>query len=84
MRSALPLATSHSRTVLSPLPEASSFPSGEKATASTEFVWPLNARSSFPVATSHSSAVFPELTLFGEIWPVPAAINAPSGEKATD
>src|SRR5262249_7671742 len=74
-RSRLPVATSHRLTVWSQPPEASTFPSGEKATeviTLPHLSSPWEG-SSFPVATSQRAS-FPLL---------PDARVLPSGEKAT-
>ena len=74
VRISRPLSTSQSLTVVSALPEASTFPSGENATELTQFVCPLRVRSSRPVVTSQSLIVASAL---------PEASTFPSGEKAT-
>src|SRR5262245_46824781 len=51
------VAASHSLTVRSPLPVASRFPSGEKATDTTASECPLRVSSSWPVPASHSLTV---------------------------
>jgi hypothetical protein len=64
-RCTLPVAVSHSRTVgPCSLPEASSVPSGEKASARTRSlgpspIGPIERRSNLPVAASHSTIVPP-------------------------
>ena len=63
-----------SRTVLSSEPEATSLPSGEKATLLTQLLWPSSVRRAAPVAASQSRTV-----LSAE----PEATSLPSGEKAT-
>jgi hypothetical protein len=70
----LPVAASHSRTVLSPDADATSWPSGEKATALTQSEWPSSVLRHLPVAASHSRTV---------LSPDADATNCPSGEKAT-
>src|SRR5579871_6321674 len=70
-----PVAVSHSRTVLSCEPDASSAPSGKNATDVTELVWPSSVCLAAPVAASHSRTV---------LSPEPDASSAPSGENATD
>ena len=69
-----PLATSHSRTVPSKLPEASVLPSGEKARPrlTTMPVWPRSVRGSMPVAASTSTI---------EPSSEPTASVLPSGEN---
>src|SRR5205085_777447 len=57
-----------------PLPEASSPPSGEKATDHTGLLWPFSVAVCRSVPTSHSLIV-PS--------PVPVASVLPSGENAT-
>ena len=74
MRSSPPLATSQSFTVLSLLPDASSFPSGENTTDLT-LECSLSVRSARPLATSQSLMVWSSL---------PEASMCPSGENATD
>jgi len=59
----------------SPLPEATSFPSGEKATESTSAECPLSVSNSFPVAAFQSFMALPS---------PPDARSLPSGEKAMD
>ena len=76
--SSLPVATSHSRTVLSELPLASARPSGLKATLQTQAWWPVNWRSSLPLATSHSRTVLSALPLASRV-PVRAEGHAPDG-----
>src|SRR5262249_60988805 len=49
--------SSHTRTVLSRLPDRPSRPSGETATPQTQLVWPRNRHTSCPVATSHNRTV---------------------------
>ena len=71
---AAPLAASQSRTVWSLEADATSVPSGEKATALTEPVWPWSVCVVAPVAASQSRTV----------WSVEAdAISVPSDEKVT-
>jgi hypothetical protein len=49
---------SHSRTVLSPLPEAIRVPSGLKATLFTQPVWPVSGGpTGSPAAASHTRTV---------------------------
>ena len=71
----LPDDMSHTLVVPSPLPEASAWPSGEKATTTEviQSVRPLRVRSSRPLATSQSFKPSP-----------PETSVCPSGEKATD
>src|SRR5262245_26298035 len=71
----LPVATSHSLTVWSWLPEASVLPSGLYATERTQPVCPLRVACSSPVAASHSLTVWSSL---------PEASVLPSGLYATD
>ena len=54
LRTCLPDATSHRRSVSSQPPDASVLPLGENTTAVSAPVWPLNAASSLPLATSHT------------------------------
>ena len=54
---ALPVAASHSRAVLSSEPVRTRVPSGENATAQTESVCPARVATALPVAASHSRAV---------------------------
>ena len=69
-----PVSASHSRTVLSPLPEAIRCPSGLNATLITKLVpvigWPIG----LPVSASHSRTVVSML---------PEAMRLPSGLNAT-
>jgi hypothetical protein len=53
----VPVAASHSRTVLSRDADATSCPSGEKATALTSEEWPSSVLRHVPVAASHSRTV---------------------------
>ena len=70
------MATSHSRTVPSPLPLARVLPSGLNATESTGPVWPVSGPPiGRPVATSHSRTVPSAL---------PLARVLPSGLNATE
>src|SRR5262245_49526698 len=67
---------SHIRMVLSTLPLASHFPSGENATEFTALVWPVRGSPSWvPVLASQIRMV---------LSPLPLASHLPSGEKATD
>ena len=69
-----PVDTSHNWIGPSRDPDASVFPSGEKATLNPESRFPLGKARDWPVATSHSLTVLstdPEASVF------------PSGEKAT-
>ena len=76
---AAPVAESQSRTVLSSEADATSLPSGEKATALTSSKWPSSVCSAAPVAKSQSRTV-----LSRENMPPEAdATSLPSGEKAT-
>ena len=69
-----PVATSHSRTVLSMLPVARNLPSGEKDTTSTHPVWPLSVNLGVPVSVSQIRAV---------LSPLPVAIiDEDCGENA--
>ena len=53
-----PVAASHTRTVLSALPEAIRVPSGLNATLDTASVWPVSGwPTGWPVAASHSRTV---------------------------
>ena len=55
-------AASHSRTVLSPLPEAMRVPSGLNATLDTASVWPVSGwPTGWPVSASHSRTVLSSL-----------------------
>ena len=70
-----PVAASHSRTVLSALPEARRVPSGLNATLDTASVWPVSGwPMGWPVAASHSRTVLSSL---------PEAMRVPSGLNAT-
>ena len=70
-----PVAASHSRTVLSPPPEAMRWPSGLNATLDTAFWWPvIGWPTGWPVAASHTRTVLSKL---------PEAIRLPSGLNAT-
>jgi hypothetical protein len=68
-------AAIQSRTVPSVLPDASRFPSGEKATLQTLPLWPSSVCRTAPVAASQSRTV-PSV-------PPPDASRFPSSEKAT-
>ena len=70
-----PVSTSHSRTVLSWLPEASCFPSGLKHTDLTQSPCPSSVLTHAPVSTSHSRTVLSAL---------PDATSRPSGLKHTE
>ncbi|KAF1965829.1 hypothetical protein BU23DRAFT_443005, partial [Bimuria novae-zelandiae CBS 107.79] len=70
----VPVAASHSRTVLSREADATSWPSGEKATALTSPEWPSSVLRHVPVAASHSRTV--------QLREADAT-SWPSGEKAT-
>src|SRR5277367_4792278 len=71
---AAPVAESQSLTVRSDDPDATSVPSGEKATAMTQPEWPSSVCWASPVAESQSLTV----------WSFdPDATSLPSGEKAT-
>src|SRR5208283_120459 len=59
----LPVVGSHSRTLLSALAEASSWPSGEKSTQLTSAVWPVNLKRSLPSAVSSRRIVLSALPL---------------------
>ena len=74
VRTSTPVAASHSFAVLSWLPVSTYFPSGEKATLSTQPVCPLKVRTSTPVAASHSFAVSSWLAV---------RTYFPSGERVT-
>src|SRR5579862_5695273 len=69
-----PVAVSHSRTVLSIDADATSWPSGEKATALTHLEWPSSVLRQEPVAVSHSRTVLSSDA---------DATSWPSGEEAT-
>ena len=71
---AAPVPASQSRTVRSVEADATSVPSGEKATALTEPVWPWSVCMAAPVAASQSRTV-PSLEA--------DATSVPSGEKVT-
>ena len=74
--SCLPVAASHTRTVLSLLPLASFVPSGDHATEPTKSEWPLRGDPmGAPVDASHSSTVLSKL---------PLASRVPSGLHETD
>jgi hypothetical protein len=64
----------HSRIVSSSLFDASSRPSGEKATISTALVCPSSVRSSLPLVASHSLTV---------VSTFPLASVLPCGSKVT-
>src|SRR5262245_55715186 len=70
----LPVATLHSLTLPSTLPETRALPSGLKATDVTQFTCPSRVAISLPLATSHSLIVLSLL---------PEASVLPSGLKAT-
>ncbi|PZD23657.1 EST1-DNA-bind domain containing protein [Pyrenophora tritici-repentis] len=70
----VPVTASHSRTVLSLDADATSCPSGEKATALTTLEWPFSVLRHVPVAASHRRTVSS---------PDADATRCPSGEKAT-
>jgi hypothetical protein len=53
----MPVAVFHKRTLLSCEPVASRWPPGEKATATTQELWPSSNDAHCPVAASHSRAV---------------------------
>src|SRR5207248_7963873 len=83
---AAPVAASQSRTVLSsghnhdPEPDATVWPSGEKATALTDDVWPSSVCRAAPVAASQSRTV---LSSDHNHNPEPDGTNLPSGTDAT-
>ena len=68
------MTASQSLTVLSDDPDATTLPSGEKATDQTAFEWPLSVCSAVPVTASQSLTV----SLYD-----PDATTLLSGEKAT-
>ena len=68
-----PVAASHTRTVLSQEADATSWPSGEKATVLTLPVWPSSTLQHDPLAASHTRTVLSEEA---------DATSWPSGEKA--
>ncbi|KAK4031260.1 hypothetical protein C8A01DRAFT_21496 [Parachaetomium inaequale] len=68
------VASSQTRTVISPEPDTRSRPSGEKATALTQLEWPLRTCCSAPVAVYQTRTVLSE---------DPDTTSRPSGEKAT-
>src|SRR5262249_21634068 len=70
-----PLDSSHSRSVLSPLPERAQRPSGLNATDLTSPVCPLKVRRHWALATSHSRTVSSTL---------PERAQRPSGPHATE
>ena len=72
---ASPVSTSHSRTVLSLLPDASRRPSGLKHTEITPRPCPSSILTHSPVSASHSRTVLSLL---------PDATNRPSGLKHTE
>jgi hypothetical protein len=74
VRTSLPVATSHSLSVLSMLPDSAVRPSGENATERTELSCPVKVRCA-PVATCDSFNVVSEL---------PESTVRPSGENATE
>src|SRR5262249_44744982 len=65
----------HSSTVVSEEPEASVWPSGENASASTAALWAERQTTSFPSVPSHHTSMPPL---------VPRTSRRPSGEKARD
>ena len=70
-----PVLLSHSRTVLSSLPETMRLPSGLNATLVTPCVWPISgAPMGWPVSASHSRTVLSSL---------PETMRLPSGLNAT-
>ena len=71
----MPVPASRTLAVLSWLPVIIQRPSGEKAPAQTQLLWPERVNCSRPVDESHSRAV-------ESIWQV--RIRWPSGENATD
>src|SRR5216684_3777537 len=74
-RNSMPLATSHSLTVLSSLPLARIFPSGLKVTELTRPECPVSDRNSAPVVRSHNLIVLSS---------PPQANVLPSGPNATE
>ena len=69
-----PVSASHSRTVLSSLPETMRVPSGLNATLATAPVWPVSgAPIGWPVSASHSRTV---LSALPETMRVPSGLNA--------
>jgi hypothetical protein len=70
----VPVAASHSRTVLLRDADATSCPSGKNATALTDLEWPLSVLRQVPVATSYSCTILSRDT---------NVTSCPSGEKAT-
>ena len=69
-----PVAASHTRTVLSQLPETMRVPSGLNATLHTASVWPVSGwPTGWPVAASHSRTV---LSALPETMRVPSGLNA--------
>src|SRR5262249_25141680 len=68
----LPVAASHTRTLLSVPVEATVLPSGAKATRVTPHRWPAVGNSSLPLSTSHRPTSAPRA----------AASVLPSGENA--
>ena len=70
-----PVAASHTRTVLSRLPETMRSPSGLNAALRTASVWPVSGGpTGWPVAASHTRTVLSAL---------PETIRSPSGLNAT-
>src|SRR5438477_633217 len=71
-----PVSASQTRSVLSSEPDTIFFPSGEKATDQTHFVWPSNGPWMLnPVSASQTRSVLSYATHIRSF---------PSGEKATD
>src|SRR5438132_1629982 len=73
MRTVLPLAGSHNRTVF-PLPEARTLPCGDQDMEFTGVSFPVKTRKLLPLVGSHRR-------MFSRL---PEANTFPSGEKATD
>src|SRR5262249_6895380 len=75
----VPVFTSHTRTVRSPLPVTIRLPSGLKATLFTVPVWPFSSRRAVPFSASQTVAVLLDAVLLE----LPVAIWVPSGLNAT-
>ena len=74
-----PVSASHSRTVLSPLPETIRLPSGLNATLNTESVWPVSGSPiGWPVSASHSRTV---LSTLPETMRVPVGAERHAGHR---
>ena len=73
------MSASHSRTVVSALPEAMRCPSGLNATLYTAFVWPVSGwPRAWPVSASHSRT---RLVALPETMRCPSGLNATLGHR---